>query len=147
VDAFRRAAEALVRRAITVRAFLLIAPPFVPPGEQDGWLIASAGTAFDSGASVVTLIPTRGGNGAMETLTAAGSFQPPTLEDVERSVARAHATVHGRGRLFVDLWDLERFARCRTCFEARRQRLHEFNLQQQLAAPIECECEPVDGIR
>lgn len=138
VDQFARAADALIRRDVSVRAFLLIAPPFVPPDEHDAWLLKSIDAAFGCGASVVTLIPTRGGNGAMETLSGDGAFQPPRLEDIERSAEAALAMASGSERVFVDLWDLERAAACRTCFAARRDRLHAMNLQQRILPPIVC---------
>ena len=66
--------------------------------------------AFDCGASVVSLVPTRPGNGAVEALAELGDFRPPGLDDIERSFALALHHAQGRGRVFVDLWDLERFA-------------------------------------
>jgi radical SAM enzyme (TIGR01210 family) len=86
-DDFARAARALDRFGVSLRVFLLIAPPFVPGDEQDDWLLASVKFAEQCGASVISLIPTRGGNGTMEALTAQGLFQAPTQADVERSFA------------------------------------------------------------
>jgi hypothetical protein len=94
--------------------------------------------AFDCGASVVSLVPTRKGNGSMEALEAAGRFRGPTLEDIERSMALALALSSRRGRVFVDLWDLGRFAGCRECLAARRARLHAMNLEQRVLP--ECAC-------
>ena len=53
--------------------------------------------AIDCGASVVSLVPTRAGNGAIEALAAAGGFAPPTLEDIERSLALALSACAGPG--------------------------------------------------
>jgi len=139
VDQFVDAANGLTRRGVAVRVFLLIAPPFVPPDEQDAWLLESIDAAFSCGAAVVTLIPTRDGNGAMEALFTDGSFRPPRLADIERSVGLAHARAGHRGRLFVDLWNLKRFSDCPACFSARRGRLHVMNLEQRIPAPITCE--------
>src|SRR5262249_42201846 len=75
LDRFRRAAGALQARGVALRVFLLIAPPFVPPREQTDWLLRSVDEAFSCGASVISLIPTRSGNGAMESLVAVGDFQ------------------------------------------------------------------------
>jgi archaeosine synthase beta-subunit len=149
LDDFAAAADGLRHRGAELRVFLLVAPPFVPAGEQDAWLLRSIDVAFDSGAGVVSLVPTRGGNGAMEALTAAGEFRQPCLADIERSVdavfsrATSHeprATSHKpRGtRVFIDLWDLERFADCTPCFAARRARLHAMNLEQRVLPPVSC---------
>ena len=138
VNQFVDAANRLIERRVEVRVFLLIAPPFVPAEEQDAWLQASIDTAFGCGASVVTLIPTRGGNGAMETLSANGSFRLPSLEAIERSVELSHARAGDRRRLFVDLWNLEQFSECPTCLNARRDRLHTMNLEQRIPPPIAC---------
>src|SRR6185369_9526339 len=56
LDEFVRAARALNRRDVALRAFVLIAPPFVPDDEQEDWLLRSVDVAFDAGASVVSLI-------------------------------------------------------------------------------------------
>jgi len=138
VDDFRRASAALVARGITVRVFLLVSPPFVAEREQDDWLRRSLDVSFDSGATVVSLVPTRAGNGAVEELSAVGLFRPPTLADIERSIALALIHANGRGRVFVDLWDLERFAACRRCCDSRRQRLHAINLEQRMVPPTPC---------
>jgi archaeosine synthase beta-subunit len=86
-DDFARAADRLRRLGVSLRVFLLIAPPFVPRDEQDDWLLASVRFAEECGASVISLIPTRGGNGTMEALTAQKLFTEPTRADVERSLA------------------------------------------------------------
>jgi radical SAM enzyme (TIGR01210 family) len=138
VDDFRRAATALVGRGIAVRVFLLIAPPFVPAFEQDDWLRRSLDVSFASGASVVSLVPTRPGNGAIEALSSSGLFRMPALADVERSIELALAHANTCGRVFVDLWDLERFAACRHCLALRRARLHLMNLDQRVLPPPSC---------
>ena len=138
VDEFALASEQLRRRGASVRVFLLISPPFVPATQQDDWLQQSIDVAFSCGASVVSLIPTRSGNGALEALGAEGTFRAPRLEDVERGIESALAVRPDRGRIFVDLWDLQRFAACPHCFEARRARLHTINLEQRLFSPPSC---------
>jgi archaeosine synthase beta-subunit len=135
VDDFIAAAVSLRGRRIALRVFLLVSPPFVPHEEQDTWLIRSIDAAFASGASVVSLVPTRSGNGATEALATSGLFREPSLADVERSLAIGLAAAGGRGRVFVDLWDLSRFAACPACFEGRKARLHSMNLTQAVAAP------------
>ena len=138
VDGFRRAAAALTARGISVRVFLLISPPFVPGREQDDWLRRSLDVSFANGATIVSLVPTRAGNGAMDELSNLGSFRAPTLADIERSSELALIHADGRGRVFVDLWGLERFAACPHCLASVRRRLHSMNLDQLIAPPLPC---------
>ena len=138
LERFAQAARALGDRGVMLRVFLLISSPFIPPLEQDAWLLRSIDAAFSCGASVVSLVPTRPGNGAIEALAASGWFRAPDLEDIERSFALALSHAQGRGRVFVDLWDLERFAQCQHCTAARRDRLHSMNLEQHVLPPHPC---------
>jgi archaeosine synthase beta-subunit len=137
LDQFERAAGSLLERGIALRVFLLIAPPFVPAHEQEQWLLTSIDAVLACGATVISLVPTRPGNGTMETLAAMGSFRAPDLDEIERSFALALTHAQGRGRVFVDLWDLERVADCPQCFAQRRDRLRTMNLDQTLLpAPV-----------
>jgi radical SAM enzyme (TIGR01210 family) len=135
---FAQAASALAERRVALRVFLLISPPFIPRVEQDSWLLRSIDLAFSLGASVVSLVPTRSGNGAIEALADAGSFEAPTLDDIERSFALALTQARGRGRVLVDVWDLERFAHCRDCFIPRCARLRAMNLAQRVLPACSC---------
>jgi hypothetical protein len=74
----------------------------------------------------------------MEALAEAGAFRAPTLDDIERSLALAVTHASPRGRVFVDLWDLERFADCPHCVGARRDRLHAMNLEQRVLPLTPC---------
>jgi archaeosine synthase beta-subunit len=133
---FEEAAKFLVKSNVAVRAFVLVNPPFL--GKDDGaeWAVKSARFAFDCGASVVSLIPTRAGVSAMDELLRSGEFVPPRLRDLED----AHdQTLHlRRGRVFADTWDLEKFSKCNTCFESRHERLRAMNLSQILQPRIPC---------
>jgi hypothetical protein len=51
VHQFRHAASELGRRGVALRVFVLVAPPFVPAGEQAEWLRLSVDVAFDAGAT------------------------------------------------------------------------------------------------
>jgi hypothetical protein len=135
---FAAAAQALKQRGVALRVFLLISPPFIPAGDQDEWLRHSLDAAFACDASVVSLVPTRTGNGAMEALAEAGLFRSPSLDDIERSFELTLAHAAGRGRVFVDLWELDRFASCQCCFAARRARLEAMNLQQRVLPAAFC---------
>ena len=43
-----------------------------------------------------------------------------------------------QGRVFADLWDLERFSSCRTCYPARLERLRRMNLGQAVLPEAPC---------
>ena len=82
---FASAAGFLVKEGIDLRAFILVKPPFLQEEEAIEWTVKSAEFAFDCGATVVSLIPTRSGNGAMERLIESGEFSPPHLYTVEKA--------------------------------------------------------------
>lgn len=136
---FRRAADFLRQHDIALRVFVLVQPPFLAEAEALEWAKRSTEFAFDCGATVVSLIPTRFGNGAIEALAAAGQFSEPKLATLE--AAHAHGVTQQRGRVFADLWDLERFSNCRHCFTARRNRLERMNLNQTVEPSVKCDCE------
>ncbi len=139
VEGFLLAADELRSMGVALRVFLLVSPPFVPHAEQDEWLRRSIDVALAAGASAISLIPTRTGNGALEALADEGMFCQPRLADLERSVALAHARASGSGaRIFVDLWDLHRFAACDGCRDARRDRLRAINLEQRVLPQPPC---------
>jgi hypothetical protein len=65
-----------------------------------------------------------------------GLFEPPRLADLERAIALALS--RSRGRVFADLWDLDRLSDCTACFGPRRERLLRANLEQQLGPAVSC---------
>ena len=136
IESFAQAASELRRRSVALRTFVLVAPPFVPACDQGEWLVRSVDFAFECGATAVSLIPTRGGNGAMEELTAGGLFTRPTIDVVERAMDAALA--RARGRVFVDLWELDHLASCDACYAGRRSRLAAMNLVQRPAPRVLC---------
>jgi len=135
---FGYAADGLRTRGVALRVFLLVSPPFIVLEEQDEWLLHSIELALSSGATAISLIPTRAGNGAMDALAAEGIFQPPRLVDVERSYDVGLSRAAGRARVFVDLWNLDRLVECTACFEQRRARLHAMNLGQRVLSHVNC---------
>lgn len=143
VDDFRRAADYLTRHGIHVRAFVLLMPPFMRVDEAVHSAVRSVAAALDAGATCVTVIPTRGGNGLMEQFGARGEFAPPTLAMLEETLAFALALpqlVANPSRVFVDLWDLEKLYPCSRCGPLRKERLRQMNDQQQLLPEISCSC-------
>ncbi len=138
---FDRAAGGLGSRGIAARAFVLVGAPFVPPAEAAEWAVRSAAHAFDRGVESVALIPVRGGNGELERLAASGDFQPPPLTALEAALDGAlelDAVRDRRAAVSVDLWDLDRFADCPTCFPSRRARLERLNRSGVPEPRVEC---------
>lgn len=142
LEDYKRAAGFLRRNGIAVRAFVLVQPPFTAHEDAVHWAVQSSEFAFRWGASVVSLIPTRSGNGAMEQLINTGEFRPPTIRTLEQAVEAALRLK--TGKIFADLWDIEKFATCRACLVERKRRLEFANLRQELQPPIICsECSPL----
>ena len=137
LSAFAEAAGFLRHHGIAVRAFILLRPPFLSEAEGLEWAVKSAEFAFASGVEVLSLIPTRAGNGALDRLQAAGEFIPPRLPALERAMEAMLGL--GRGRVFADTWDLEQFSTCAACFEQRRHRLLQINRQQTVPPRINCQ--------
>lgn len=136
LDQFAAAASFLQSNRIDLRVFILVQPPFMKSEESLHWAQRSLDFAFDCGATAVTLIPTRGGNGAMETLAADGMFTPPDLGILE--AAAEYGLRLQRGRVFTDLWDVKLNRECVHCFDARIKRLRTMNLSQQLLDAVSC---------
>ncbi len=136
LDEFQRASEFLHKNQIALRAFVLVNPPFLHPEEASTWIRRSVDFSFDCGASVVSLILTRFGNGALEALAQTGEFFAPTLFSLENALE--YGVSLRRGRVFADLWDLETFSRCPSCFDARRARLQDINWHQTILPSVPC---------
>lgn len=137
LDQFRAAARRLKEERIDLRVFILVQPPFLAPGEAVEWAARSLDFAFDCGATAATLIPTRGGNGAMETLGARGEFQAPRMRTLEAAVE--YGVRLKRGRVFADLWDLRLSDACGRCASERAERLRQINLTQTIPEPVRCD--------
>ena len=141
LDDFARAAEFLLRHEIAVRAFVLLRPPFLSEAEGVEWAAKSVEYACSLGVGCVSIIPTRGGNGIMERLAQSGQYAPPSLRSLEQSlenglaIARSHPSAP---RVFVDLWDAEKFSSCGQCAQVRIERLAEMNLSQRTMPQIVC---------
>jgi radical SAM enzyme (TIGR01210 family) len=132
---FAEAAHRLHNEGVGLRVFLLVGVPFIVPLQQQEWTEKSVSFAFECGATAVSLIPTRHGNGALEAIGAVR----PTVADLERALERG--LERAPGRVFADLWNLDRFARCSSCFTARQDRLRRMNLEQRPHPPVVCaEC-------
>jgi len=135
LDAFRRAADFLAEHDIALRVFVLLSPPFMAAGEAVEWACRSLDIAAGCGATVSTVIPTRGGNGAMEAI--GGLFERPRLRGLEAAVE--YGVSMGAMRVFGDLWNVERFFDCE-CSEHRAARLAVINREQHAPLPVVCAC-------
>lgn len=136
VPDFQRACALLQGFDVAIRVFLLVHPPFVPREEQRRWLETSVLTALDAGASVVSLIPLRLGNGALDELAKVGLAAEPSLSALEDALD--FGVGQRRARVFADLWDLDRFSTCAACLSVRRARLEEMNRSQRVLPRVSC---------
>ena len=107
----------------------------MPRGEEVEWACRSLDVAAECGASVSVVIPTRGGNGAMEAI--GDSFHPPRLDWLEATIE--YGLSLGGMRVFADLWNIERFFDC-GCSPGRAARLAAMNREQQVPPRIRCVC-------
>ena len=135
---FKGAAAFLRAHEIALRVFVMVKPPFVR-SEDEALEFArrSIDFAFDCGASVVSLIPARFGPDELQSLAQRGDFAPPKLATLESVLD--YGVALRRGRVFADVWDLEKFAECPDCFTARRARLERMNFEQQSESRANCQ--------
>ena len=98
------------------------------------WAARSLDFAMEQGATAATLIPTRGGNGAMEDLAARGQFEPPALQTLE--AAMEYGLRLKAGRVFADLGNLRE--PCANCHPQRLARLRQMNLRKSVLDRIPC---------
>lgn len=142
---FRTAANFLRQNGIEVRAFILLNPPYLIDKEENiKWVINTIDFAFESGAGCCSVIATRAGNGIMDLLQQSGHYLPPTLDMLEEVFDKALRLQ--KGRVFVDTWDIGFLSHCDVCFEARKLRLEQMNLDQNYNhQPITCGCHSLHG--
>jgi radical SAM enzyme (TIGR01210 family) len=136
LEQFSRASEWLRSNAIDLRVFILVKPPFMTEPAALDWAERSLDFAFNCHASVAVLIPTRSGNGALDELTVAGEFCPPKMQTLE--TAAQYGLGLKLGRVFVDVWDLQRISTCDICYIYRLNRFKEMNLRQRIESPVDC---------
>ena len=139
VDDVRRTTANLVNQGIDVRLFVLLRPPGLSEESGIDWCLASIDAARSWGARHVSVIPARGGNGAMEQLQSEGNFEPPLASSLEgvlsESVAKSSMVIA------ADLWDWQRLrGLCAECSQLRYERMRRINLTQAAVETIECGC-------
>ncbi len=136
---FRNSAGFLARNDISTRAFILLRTPFMTEEEGIFWAERSIDFVFSSGAGCCTVIPVRGGNGAMEKLQEKGLFSPPSIKSLEKVLE--YGIGLNKGLVFADTWDLKLFSECHKCTDRRISRLSEMNLSQEIVPAVNCSCD------
>ena len=127
---FQRSAHWVRHHDMDLRVFVLVKPPFLNESEALEWACRSIDFAFDCGANTISLIPTRSGNGALESLSARGEFAPPRPETLESALA--YGIQLGRGRVLADTWDLEKLEPNAIRCSSLRARLEHANQEQRI---------------
>lgn len=138
LEGFKKGVDFLLTNGISVRAFILLRPPFLSEEEGVEWACRSIDFAFGCGVDICSVIPVRSGNGVLDHLSSQGYFEQPSIGSLERVVA--YGIGLRKGLVFADLWDLERFSACDRCFDDRKERLQQINLQQLVLPPVRCNC-------
>ena len=133
---FDRAARFLSENGVELRVFVLLGAPYVRAEESVAWTVRTVEHAVERGASVVSIIPVRGGNGEMERLQALGHFAPPTLSQLEAALDRCLQFT--RTVVTADLWDVERLSACEHCRSERIERLRRLNVTGRAEPRIGC---------
>lgn len=133
---FDRAAAFLADNDIDLRVFVLLGAPFVSASEVVTSTVSTVQYAVERGASVVSIIPVRGGNGEMERLRAAGQFDPPVLSQLE--AALDGCVQFTDAVVTADLWDIDQLPACGHCRAARIERLRRMNAVGHAEPRVEC---------
>jgi len=133
---FDSAAHLLRENGVDLRVFVILGAPHVPAQESGAWTVRTVEYAVERGASVVSIIPVRGGNGEMERLEALGQFTPPMLLQLEEAL---DASLQFTSAVVTaDLWDVERLPGCEDCRSERIARLRRVNLTGRAESQISC---------
>jgi hypothetical protein len=133
---FDLATRFLSENGIDLRVFVLLGAPFVPAEETVAWTVRSVEYAVERGASVVSIIPVRGGNGEIERLHAEGHFVRPTLSQLE---AALDGCLQFTGTVVTaDLWDVERLRACEHCASERIERMRRLNMTGRAEPAVVC---------
>jgi radical SAM enzyme (TIGR01210 family) len=146
LEDFEAATRILRSAQIDVRAFVLLAPPFLPLQESVDWAVRTTRYAWDLGVGLVSIVPLRSGNGEMERLAELGLFEPPNLVMLEETMVRAVESPSGV--VLADLWEADRLEACPECREPRMERLRIINRTGQSGHEIACiACDQREGGR
>jgi hypothetical protein len=139
LEDFQRSVGFLNKYNIPVRAFILLKPPFLDENEGIQWAKRSIDFAFQCGVECCVVIPVRSGNGAIDWLQSKDYFSSPSIESLEEVLQ--YGINLQAGRVFADIWDIEKFSKCDRCFERRKERLNKMNYDQVSLENIYCNCQ------
>jgi uncharacterized Fe-S cluster-containing MiaB family protein len=135
---FDSATRFLSDNDIDLRVFVLLGAPYVPMDETVAWTVRTVEYAVERGASVVSIIPVRGGNGELERLQGMGQFTPPTLSQLEESLDLSLQFTSAV--VTADLWDVDRMPACELCHTERVERLARLNITGRAESRVFCAC-------
>jgi len=133
---FDSTARFLSENGVDLRVFVLLGAAYIPAEESVRWTVRTVEHAVERGASVVSIIPVRGGNGEMERLQGLGHFTPPTLSQLEESLDLSLQFTNTV--VTADLWDVERLPACEHCRAERVERLRRTNVNGRAEPRISC---------
>ena len=133
---FDSAARFLSDNGIDLRVFVLLGAPYVPVDESVAWTVRTVEYAVERGASVVSIIPVRGGNGELERLQELGHFTPPTLLQLEESLDLSLQFTSAV--VTADLWDVDRLPACEHCRAERVEQLRRVNVSGRGESRVSC---------
>lgn len=134
LEHFASAAEILRSNDLGWRAFVLVGLPFASDADDAvEWAVESTRWAVEHGAEHVALIPLRGEE--LVRVHGPSAYRRPTLDQLEDAL---DASLDLPAVISVDLWDLERLARCDACLPPRRERLERLNLGGRAEARFRC---------
>lgn len=151
LDHFQQAVDFLHGEGIYVRAFVLLQPLGTMEKEAVDWAVRTCQKAADWGVQRICLIPTRPGNGFVDSMATELGWNPPTacqLEDAFEVLIQERHRKAEAGRFAsiftVDLWDWNSMSgRCGRCSQRRFERLEQMNLSQKKVIDDdakECSC-------
>ena len=135
---FSTAATLLHQNGIHIRTFILVRPPFLNEDQGVTWAKRSLEFAIANHVRCCALVPTRPGNGILDQLATDGHFASPSIRSLE--TVQAASLPEPRARIFVDMWDIEKFADCPRCRDRRIERIRIMNQEQQTPPIVECDC-------
>lgn len=135
---FSNATDFLRKRGISTRTFILLKPPFLSESDGIFWAKKSIDFAFNAGTECCIVIPVRDGNGAMEFLSVREYFSRPEIKSLEEVVE--YGISLKAGRVFADLWDIEKFSTCNLCMHKRINRLESMNYTGEIPSSVVCTC-------
>ncbi|XZE20642.1 radical SAM protein [Pirellulaceae bacterium SH449] len=126
---FESAVRCLRDTGIHIRVFLMLGLPYLSKRESIEWTLRSIRYAASHGADCFSIIPTRGDSEAFDEPKQKGQYEQPCAEMIEETFDRALRL--NSGRVFVDLWDAERFFPDHPRSKERIAQLVQRNLRQQ----------------